>query len=534
MNVTQIGFNPTTESDAGYGQLLQVLLRRRWWLLGGLVTSIAVAGTLSLFQAPVYISFMQLLVEPNYQGKSQMGGQRLENEFADSNIQLDNATQINLMRSTGLLKRAMALLQTEYPQFDPEDPNSVNGFKGAINIQQITQRSGRDTVETKIFQVTYIDDDPIKTQRVLAALQKVYLDYNLEQQKQRLVRGLSFVNEQLPQIKQQVEQAEKALKDFRESQELIDPELQARGQVEALNTIQQQQQVNLAQLQELRSRFGNLQNQVAMSPQQAVLASRLSQSARYQNMLNEIQKTELTLEQQRLRFKDGTAFVDQLQEQRQRQLGLLQAEVRRVLGGSVDAGGEGLLTQGQLGGLDVTLVGQMVEAQVALNSAQARFMSLAGTEQQLREELKRFPSLLAEYGRLQPEVDLNRETLKQLLKAQQEIGLEIARGGFDWQVVEEPQLGAKSGPGTMRNLLIGAVVGLMLGGIAAFAREAADDAVHSSDDLKKQVPVPLLGMVPELALDGDEQPALNLPFQKSFTGDLSENRSIYFTKTFNC
>jgi len=37
-------------------------------------------------------------------------------------------------------------------------------------------------------------------------------------------------------------------------------------------------------------------------------------------------------------------------------------------------------------------------------------------------------------------VQINRDKLQQLVKAQQELSLEIARGGFDWQALEEPQL----------------------------------------------------------------------------------------------
>lgn len=516
MNVTQSTFSSTADSDAGYGQLLQVLLRRRWWLLGGIVTAMGAAAVLSIFQTPTYLSFMQLLVEPNYQGKPQ-GTQQLESQFADSNVDIDSATQVNLLKSSALLKKAMEVVQSEYPDIDPEQPGSVAQFKKAIDVQQILQKSGKNTVETKIFQITYQDDDPVKTQKVLSALQKVYLDYNLEQQKQRLVRGLAFVNEQLPKIRQQVEQSETALEKFRRQQELVDPAQQAKAQGEALIAVQQQEQANLAQIRELQSRFASLQNQIAMSPQQAVLASRLSQSPRYQSLLNEIQKTELMLEQQRLRFKDGTDYVEQVKDQRQKQLNLLKTEVQRVLGTAAAPGGEALLNQGQLGALDVSLVNQMVEAQVALNGAQARQLSLASTEQQLRNELKRFPALLAEFNRLQPEVELNRDTLKQLLTAQQEIGLEVARGGFDWQVVEEPLLGAKTSAGVSRNLIIGAVVGLMLGGLAAFGREMADDSVHSSDELKKQLPSPLLGIVPELPLADEEGQLLNLPFRKSQT-----------------
>jgi len=38
----------------------------------------------------------------------------------------------------------------------------------------------------------------------------------------------------------------------------------------------------------------------------------------------------------------------------------------------------------------------------------------------------------------------------------------------------------------------------MLGGGAAFLREMFDDSVHSSEELEKQVALPLLGMTPEL------------------------------------
>ena len=520
MQATQVNFNPAIESEAGYGQIFAILLRRKFWVLGMLVAAIGVAALQTMRQEPTYVSSMQLLIESNYQGKPQFsrdGG--LKNEFADSNVQADTGTQINLMQSSELLRRAMVLLQQDYPDINPDDPGSVAALKGSIGISQITQKTGKDNVATKIFQIVYTGNDPVQTQKVLEALKKVYLDYNLEQQKKRLVKGLAFVNEQLPQVKNKMQQAESALKQFRQNQELIDPDLQAKVQTEGLLRVEQEQQTNQVQLRELRSRYASLQQQLALSPQDAIALSRLSQSGRYQNLLNEIQKTDLLLEQQRLRFKDQTPFVQQLKNQRQRQLALLQTQVQRVFGSgsALTSGSEEQLLQGQFGVLDQTLVGQLVDAQISLQSAQAREGSLATIQQRLRSELKRFPELLAEYGRLQPDVQLSQETLKQLLKAQQDIGLEIARGGFDWQAVEDPQMGAKTGPNLMRNLMLGAVAGLMLGGAAAFAREAADDAVHSSDDLQKQVPVPLLGMVPELAVDatGDDMPLLSLPFSKT-------------------
>ena len=515
MNVTQVNANAAAEADPGYGQMIAVLMRRRFWILGCLTGALGLALVMSLRQHPTYQSSMQLLVEPNYRGKSTPTSSTDPN-FTDSNITIDNGTQLTLMRSSSLLKKAMSLLQPEFPEFDPNSAASVNQFRGALTVAVLEGGSGKKAVETKIYTVTYTDLNPEKTQKVLKAMQTVYQEYNLDQQRLRLAKGLTFIDQQLPKVKAQMGAAEAALEQFRRQQGLINPEAQAKAKFDALVRVQQEQQTTQTQIRELSSRFTGLQQQIALSPQQALAASRLSQSPRYQSLLGEIQKSELALEQQRLRFKDGTPQVQQLADQRQRQLNLLQVEVTRVLGtgsaqGVFNKGS--LLSQGQLSALDLGLISQFVDAQVNLQAAEARDLSLSSTEQQLREELKRFPRLLAEFGRLEPEVTQSRETLKQLLKTQQDLGLEVARGGFDWQVVEEPELGASMGSSFSKNLVLGAVVGLFLGGVAAFAREATDDAVHSSDDLQKQVSIPLLGMIPTLSLPTEAlQPLQRLPF----------------------
>lgn len=135
-------------------------------------------------------------------------------------------------------------------------------------------------------------------------------------------------------------------------------------------------------------------------------------------------------------------------------------------------------------------------------------------EQQLRAELDRFPNLLARYSRLQPELELKRETLQQLEKAKQALSLEIARGGFDWQVVEAPQLGFESESKIRQNILLGVVVGLFLGAAAAFIREILDDSIHSSDDLQKQISLPILGRAPQLPQVDKNKPIIKLPFGK--------------------
>ncbi|MBE9049028.1 polysaccharide biosynthesis tyrosine autokinase [Nostocales cyanobacterium LEGE 11386] len=495
-----------SNTEPSYGQLFKIFIRRFPWFLGVFISAIAIAAFVTSRTQPTYRSSMQLLVEPNYQGKREGGP---DSQFIEPDIQIDTATQLNLMQSSGLIQKAVEKLQPEYPDI------TVNEIKQSLVLNQI--RTREDNVATKIFQVDYTARDPAKTQKVLAAIRQVYVEYNKQQQDSRLQKGLQVIREQLSKASEEVNASETNLQRFRRNQNLIDPELQAKALEDALNKIEQERRDTRSQYQEALARQKSLQEQLNRSPQNALVASRLSQSTRYQGLLNEIQKTELALAQERLRFTDETPGVQKLQEQLQSQKELLQQEVGRTLGvqsSGVISSKVPLLEQGQFGEIDLSLAGQLVETQTTIVALSARDQTLAQKENELRFEIKRFPPLLAYYNRIMPQLQFSRERLEELLRAEQKLRQELAKGGFNWEVVEEPLLGMKLGPNLQQNLLLGAVVGLMLGGIAAFIREASDDAVHTTAELEKQVPLPLLGTTPKLPSAKTRESIIKLPFGK--------------------
>ncbi|NEN97160.1 MAG: polysaccharide biosynthesis tyrosine autokinase [Moorea sp. SIO3I7] len=500
----ELDLNGAAETDAGYGQLLAVLWRRRLWIISVLLTSLPIAFYLTLKKEPTYISSLQLLVEPNYIDKTR----GIESQFTESTVDIDYATQLQLMRSSELIQRAVDLLRDDYPDI------TVGDIRGSLRLAQVLQGK----TETKVFQAVYTSNDRIKTQKVLQAIQKVYQDYNLEQQEMRLNKGLAFINQQLPTARNNLEQAEQRLEQFRKSKNLIDPSQQALAVSQTLNGIEQERRAIRAQYMETQTRYQAVQQKLARSPQNALTSSRLSQSGRYQNLLNEIQRIELALVEQSRIYTEAHPSIQKLIEQRQSVFALLQEETRRVLGQvptQLVTTGSNLLTEGQLGGVDINLVNELITSQINLVSLQTRDQALAKTEEEIRIQLREFPALIAQYNRLQPQVAIQQNTLQQLLQARQELSIELARGGFNWQVVEAPLPGSKTGPNMTQDLLLGAVVGLFLGGVAAFVREAMDDGIHTSDDLKNQVALPLLGMIPELPEGKISKPVLNLSLSQS-------------------
>ena len=134
--------NMAVENDPGYGQLFAVLSRRRYWLLSVLAGVLSIATVVSLTAEPTYQSTMQILIESNYKGRKDVQPQA-DAEFSDTNVEIDYATQINVMRSALLIQRAVDLLKPEYPTI------TINEVKKSLLLAPLVEEES-DAKYTKI------------------------------------------------------------------------------------------------------------------------------------------------------------------------------------------------------------------------------------------------------------------------------------------------------------------------------------------------------------------------------------------------
>jgi len=514
----------SVQSAVDIRQLPTILLRRRFLILGVSCVVMSVATLLAVIVKPTYQSYMQILVNSN----SDDGVRSNNNEVTDPNVQVvDYTAQMKIMLSSNLIQKAVDLLRPDYPDITLEDikGQKQKNKKSPFKVTQVEGGTGANKSISQVFEVSFQDEDPVKTQKVLQALQKVYQDYNIEQQKQRLNKGLGFVNTRLPEMKKEVSKAEKNLEQFRKKHNLLDPEIQSKILLESVADIQKQLQTTRAQLQDVQARQDNLEQKMASSSRNPPISSTLSQSSRYQTLLNEIQKTELALTKERLRYTDDYPTVEKLKQQRQSQLALLRQEIGRLTDKASAASnkGETLLTQ-NLVGVDPNLVDELILVQTAALGLIANEKSLTDSQQQLRSELNKYPSLIAEYNRLLPKVETSRKRLEQLLQAQQSLGLKIAQGGFDWQVLEAPAPGTYVRRHRFLILFGGAVIGPILGIAAALIWEMFNNAIYSAQDVQKLTNLRVLGSVPKLPQRGVKKrfPNLSLIGQRNSDHSLVE------------
>nr|WP_202895909.1 exopolysaccharide transport family protein [Iningainema tapete] len=514
-------------------QISTILLKRRRIILTVSFVVLAVASILALIAKPTYQSSMQILVS------SRIDEGKLNNQLFGSelgvvdNIDNDYTPQMKLMLSSMLIQKAVDSLRHEYSDITVDRIKGKGKKSAPLVITSVQEPPGENKILSQVLEVSFQDDDPLKVQKVLQALQNVYQKHNIEQQKQRLSKGISFINEQLPKVKSRLNQAQKNLEKFRKNNNLLDPEVQGRILLQSLADIRKQLQITRAQLQDLQARSSNLQQEIASSSQKAVFVSGLKPPNRYQMLLNEVQKTEVALAEERLRYTDDSPVVQKLLQQRQSQMALLQKvslSPQDQLEINLDTPDftitrELQSTSSENATVDRKLTEELVKLQTAVQGLRANEKSLSETEQQIRAELSKYPNLISQYNRLLPDVETHRKTLEQLNSAQQLLGIKIAQAGLNWQILEEPQRGTYLGSNRLLFLFGGGLMAPLVGILAALMWEMSHNTIYSTQDLQQLTNLRLLGTVPHCRRFGGKKRFLSLPWNGKSRKE--ESQDIY-------
>lgn len=485
-------------------QIAKILFYRRFLILGVSCAVISVTSLLAVITKPMYQSSMQIMVTDDLDQELRSTQSQIQNQTQsqiDGNSELNNSDnssreytqQMKLMLSSKLVQKAVDLLRADYPNITLEDikGNSDTGKNGYLQIKPAEEILSSNGVNNEVFIVSFKDPDPVKTQRVLQALQKVYQDYNIEQKNQRVNQGLAFVNNRLPRLQNETLAAEKRLAFFRRKHNVIDPQIQSKILLESLADIQKQRQTNRSQLETVENRYKSLEQKLASSQKNAQLNASLNRSSNYEALVNELRKTETNLAQERLRYTDNSPVVIRLKEKRQLQMALLQEQLQNTAT-NTDQNTENLLTVDNK--LSEELAGLSKQRNLLMNKEN----NLVKSEQEIRTQLNTYPSLISEYNRLLSDVKIQRQTLEQLVQFQQSLGLKIAQSGFEWEILEEPAVGIYIGTKKWLLIIGGIVTGPILGVIVALIWEMFNKAIFSPLDLQKLTNIRLLGSVPKL------------------------------------
>ncbi|MEM8673662.1 MAG: polysaccharide biosynthesis tyrosine autokinase [Cyanobacteria bacterium P01_G01_bin.67] len=472
-----------TEGDSIDLRQLTSVVKHRLRLIGAIVAGVtAVTAIITFNQEAKYKGSFKLLVEPVAEEEEEPLSV-LQQDFGG----LDYETQIEVLRSPRVLNPIIKNLAAKYSEI--EYGELIKLRKSPLKIEQLD--------ETKILEVSYIDADPDKIQFVLDNLVDAYLRYSLEERRVEVKQGIDFVESQLPEVRARVDDLQGKVQKFRQKYNLLDPEKQAEILAQQQVDFEQKYFETQAQLKETRSLYSLLEQQLDLQPQQALAASYLSESPRYQNLLNELQQIEVELAQESARFSAQNPVVKTLEDKKTHLLELLQQEASGVLGQNLANTVESTPNLTSPSTLRLELNQKFIEAANEIEILELREQVLQVAIAELDDLTRQMPVIARQYTDLNRQLTVATESLTRFLTAQEELQLKGAQQALPWQTISQPNvLEDPISPNPPRNIALGFISGLLLGFAAALLAERLDPVFHSSEELKEHINLPILGLIP--------------------------------------
>jgi capsular exopolysaccharide synthesis family protein len=138
-----------------------------------------------------------------------------------------------------------------------------------------------------------------------------------------------------------------------------------------------------------------------------------------------------------------------------------------------------------------------------LQTVSALHQELGTMSEKLKEEARELVNMELEEAQLKGHIDQIDELHKVTVKRLTEINLLKDAGGFDAKVLSSPGPGIQVAPKMMMTLLAGLFLGSLAGVGLAYLADYADRGFRSSEEVRLRLGLPLVGHIPSLQPDAD-------------------------------
>ncbi|MGQ4648018.1 polysaccharide biosynthesis tyrosine autokinase [Lyngbya aestuarii] len=461
-----------------------LILKRHWLLATGVWGIVVIIATLMAFSVePRYEAFGKLKF------KKQNATSGLVTEAGEKIGKLDSLntkdtpldTEAEVIRSAPIVNQTIEALNLK----DEEGkPVTYEEFLQSLNVEGIRG--------TDILIISYQSRATEEAVEVVDTVMALYTKNNILVNRSEAVAARKFISEQLPKTEQIVRKAEASLRNFKERNNIVDLEQEAKFAVGAIDTLDSQIKQSQAELEKVTGQVGELQQKLGTSSEGALARNYLSESSGVQQALVKLQEVEDQLAVARSRFQEQHPRIIALESEKASLTELLEGRVSKVIG--KQQAPDGIF---QTGELQENLSEYLVIAEAQRLGIIKQLESLNRIQSVQRQRAKVLPELEQTQRDLERQLEAAQSTYEILLNNLQQVQIAENQNVGNAQIISEA-VASKYPVSTSKKIVIaaGIVVGSLLYIVTAFILELADPSIKTTKEVRNILKYTLLGMIP--------------------------------------
>ncbi|MEH1787111.1 MAG: polysaccharide biosynthesis tyrosine autokinase [Nostoc sp.] len=468
-----------------------LLILKRWWLPGTaiFVATVMLSAVAIQFMKPSYEAEGKLLFKiPSFK----VAGTNLSpgtSEGGDSGdlkplvaTQNPISSQIEVISSPTLLQRTIDKLKLKD---NKGEPLQIKGLQKSLTLKIV---GGTD-----VLRISYSSRDPEEAAAVVNTIMNLYLENDILTNRSEAGATRQFMAKQLPKTQAAVNNAEVALRIFKQKHHIADLTEETRSAVATIGNLDNEMNTVKAQLDEVNAQTNELRQKVELNSQEAMAVSAISQSPAVQGVLTQLQETERQLAIERSRFLDDNPVVVNLEAKKASLKSLLQQQIGQTVGHQTQ------VPQGQLqiGELRQSLIQNFVQSEIQRLGLTQRLYSLYNSHSSYEQRMKIIPQLAQNQRELERKVEVADSTYQTLLKKVQELQLVENTNTANSRIIaqalvpEDPVLTKK-----IIVLVLGVMFGLFFATTTVLFLAMRDRSLKTLKEVRDVFRYTLLGIIP--------------------------------------
>jgi capsular exopolysaccharide synthesis family protein len=197
-------------------QYLDVLKRRMWVGIFTFALVIAFTSWRLLTTEPEYLATAKIVIEPDFSQIMLPENTAYIDSYYLETVNLE--TELQILKSRTLSENVVETLGLASRNDEKNFKDMTNFLMGSISVDKVT--------DSRIIKINVVHNNPEMAQKIANTLVDVYINKNIEKKIASYRDSLSWMNEQLIDLKKKVEASEMNLLNYVEKEKIIVP---ARG-----------------------------------------------------------------------------------------------------------------------------------------------------------------------------------------------------------------------------------------------------------------------------------------------------------------
>ncbi len=358
-----------------------------------------------------------------------------------------------------------------------------------ISVETVDRRTGRSTVATIAFTLSFEGENPGTVQRVATTLVSLFLEENLRVRERQAKETSMFLESEMGKVKADLAKLEKKMAAFKEMHINELPDL-LQVNMQSLNNIESNIERLNEQLRSLKEREGYLQTQLASLPTEFEEEQRLA---------------ELKIQLVHLKSRFSDQYPDVIKTKAE--IAELEKQQNNSPGKSDNPGHSDNPPNNPA---YITLAAQLSSTQADIISVKRQTRESNKMADMYRSRIANTPKVEEAYRAIFIERNNTQAKYDDLMRKHMEAkvaqGLEKEQKGERFTLIDPARLPEKPDkPNRLAIILIGLVLSIGAGvGWASF-REFSDQSIRDSDSLALATSFPVLASIPEIIIEEDIQ-----------------------------